>query len=79
MAQYQKYVRGDDVEQLLEFRRREALRASIHPVIVNQKFVKTFTVTVESRTPIADLCDHVANRLWSLDKVESVTATEVTA
>lgn len=35
-------------------------------------------VTCDSKKPIKDLADHVANRIWSLDGVSGVTATEAT-
>ena len=42
------------------------------------KITEQFIVTVTSDKPIDSLCDHVANRLWSLDHVTSVTASKFT-
>ena len=34
-------------------------------------------IVSDGKRPIKDLCDHVANRVWSLDGVISATANEV--
>ena len=49
------------------------------PADNDKKHERVFMVRIEynPKKPIADLCDHVANRIWSLDGVLSATANEV--
>ena len=49
------------------------------PQATDTKHERVFMVRIECnpKKPIKDLCDHVANRIWSLDGVISATATEV--
>lgn len=43
--------------------------------MLKPQVTEQFLVTITSDKPIKDLCDHVANRLWSMDHVSGVTAS----
>ena len=44
---------------------------------IRQKDHRTFIVTVKTNNQIPDLCDQVANRIWSLEGVADVEAKEI--
>jgi len=55
---------------------RERAQMIRPPVITDTLQERVFTVRIRSSKPIMELERHIANRLWSMDKVTDVIAIE---